>query len=117
MAPMVEINGEPSHQVRSATTAAQFRRSLFRSADSTAKRPRSGETRRTKISAFLAASLRAGSTSQPNIRTMNKEMRRMGTSSERKAAGRTRHGPISGPRRPGRAEVLGWLAVVATAGA
>ena len=33
MAPMVEINGEPSHQVRSATTAAQFRRSLFRSAD------------------------------------------------------------------------------------
>jgi hypothetical protein len=37
----------------------------------------------------LAASLRASSASQPNTRTMNRQMRRMNTSAERKAAGQT----------------------------
>ena len=53
----------------------------------TCRRSTATSCRSTRISASLAASLRARSASQPNTRTMNRQMRRISTSADRKAAG------------------------------
>src|SRR5262249_4368592 len=53
----------------------------------TCRRKTTTPCRSTRISASFAASFRARSTSQPNTRTMKRQMRRISTSAERRAAG------------------------------
>jgi hypothetical protein len=63
--------------------------SPVRASDATCRRSTATSWRTTKISASLAASLRARSASQPSTRTMNRCARWTSTSTERKAAGQT----------------------------
>ena len=78
-----EVSGQQPRQGRQHGTVSPVR---LRARD-TCRRNTATSCRSTRISASLAASLRARSTSQPDTRTMKMYMRRMSTSAERRAAG------------------------------